>query len=464
MMKTGFSFSNMNKNISKYIFFVIIAVYIVFIAALSWLFPYGLDEYFIKGFPLKKSFMASVAIFWFYSPKIGVFIAGALVFFGKWLFVLLNPFVQLAITFAMFYFVHLRLPDFKNYKDMPAFLFLLLCGIFAVTSPAETVFWQGGAANYSWVFLVFISYLCCLRAFYAGKPLFEDSWLKAALFLLFGFGVGLTNENNAPMALCLMAAFLVLCLWKGRKIPKWFYGGLAGCVAGVFLMFYAPALSGRMGSSGGVFGDFTLGQKLFFHINHLDYFIRNNLLLPVLGPLALFICGMDSAKKPFKNQNYLMALLCSAICWALAFVLFAAPDFWRSYYSASMFSILSFTFILIYILQTYKINLLKYAAIFITGFALTAGPLFAFTFIDLHCQAARRAAIIAHAKAQGKESVDLPLFIILKGPSANLSIRFYDAALASPAERKYYYKIAINPTPLLPEQIFNDGTEPAMII
>ncbi|MDR1123151.1 MAG: DUF6056 family protein, partial [Elusimicrobiota bacterium] len=175
------------------------AAYALFISIFSFLYPVGLDEYFGLGIGWREALSRAFLTFWTHSPKTGVFIGSFVLYFGKWLFVLLNPFAQLGVCAGIFYIVYLRLPDMRAYEDLPVFILIMLLSVFAAPVPSNTIFWIGGAVNYSWVFLFFLLFLCALRRLWEGRPfVFDGGFRGCVLAFAAALCLGLSNENNSP--------------------------------------------------------------------------------------------------------------------------------------------------------------------------------------------------------------------------------------------------------------------------
>jgi hypothetical protein len=263
----------------------------LFIFIFSFLYPLGMDEYAGLGFGWRESLGRALQTFWTHSPKVGVFIGAFVLYFGKCLFILLNPLVQLGVCAGIFYLVYLRLPDARDWKDLPVFILIMLLSVFAAPMPSSTVFWIGGAINYSWVFLFFLLFLCALRAAWERKPfLFDRGFLGLVSAFAAAVCLGLSNENNSPASLAVLCAFFALASWRKIKIPAWFWCALAGCTAGFALMFLSPALKQRVADTTTGFMEETLLTKLFFHINHFHVFIKANMLIFVFcAPTKLVV-------------------------------------------------------------------------------------------------------------------------------------------------------------------------------
>ena len=428
--------------------------YAAFISIFSFLYPIGLDEYFGIGIGWGEALNRALFTFWTHSPKIGVFIGAVVLCFGKWFFVLLNPLAQLGVCAGIFYLVYMRLPDAGDYKDLPVFILIMLLSVFAAPVPSNTIFWIGGAVNYSWVFLFFLLFLCALRAAWEQKKfIFDGGFLGCALAAAAAVCLGLSNENNSPAALGVCGVFFVLAAGRKIKLPVWFFCASAGCAAGFGLMFLSPALKQRVAETTMGFMKEDLLTKLFFHINHFHIFIKANMLVFAFCCIGLLICGIDWDKKAFRNKNYLLALAAAALGFGLFFILFLTPFVGgRNYYSAAMMSIIALLFLLEYVKEEYGFAPAKYAAAAALIYAVVQLPLFAIPYINLRGQEVGRQALLAQAERGGKTAY-LPYYIsVSAGGRENDEILFYDVMYATPQERRLYFKTETVPVILLPLQ------------
>ncbi|MDR0646363.1 MAG: DUF6056 family protein [Elusimicrobiota bacterium] len=417
---------------ANFVWILVCFVYLLFIFVFSFLYPYGPDELAsINSKYFTEMLKLSVNVFLTISPKIGVFFSLIILYLGKWSFLILNPLVNLLLIFSTFFFIYLRKPDFNSLKDISVFILIAILSVYGVASPNETLFWIGGAAAYNWTFAVFLLILCAIRALLVKKYLFKDNAFARVIFLFFGLIAGMSNENTGPMALLIFTACFFYMRAKRIKIPKWYYFLFIGAVLGVYIMFFAsPAHKIRMEYSPlySKINPPSIWQKMFFHINHLDKFIRGTLLIPVFNFFALLICVLDKKKLILKRNDYILALFCFLVSCGLFFVLFAVPYHMRLYYSASFFSILAFIAVLKYISYTYKFNITKYVSALAFSAALIITPLFTIPYIALYKADIERDNTIQKAKLRGQEYAVIPIFLIVSGPTENLTIQFYDPA------------------------------------
>ncbi|MDR0646646.1 MAG: DUF6056 family protein, partial [Elusimicrobiota bacterium] len=270
-----------------------IFIYLAFIALLSALYPYGFDEY--QG--LSDSLKSAFKIFWHthtsFQPRIGGLFGSIILYLGKWSFVLLNPLAQISLVFSYFYFIFLRMPDFKALKDLSVFLLLCLLSFLAVPIPAETVFWIGGANNYSWTMLIFMIMLCALRAAAEGKDFIGKKRFNLFIFAVVGLFLGMSNENNAPMALVIFALSFAYFKIKKIQIPKWYYFALLGIIVGLIILFFSGGTLKRAADwNFEYFFKASVLTKMFFHLNNMhDYFAA--VLLPLITPILIFLVFVD---------------------------------------------------------------------------------------------------------------------------------------------------------------------------
>ena len=225
------------------LFFVI---YIAFIAFFSYLYPLTKDEilsYKVTTLPL--AWKAVKLTYQYNTLRLGPFLGTFLLVGGKPFFIVMNPFVQIISLLTIFYFIYLRFRSLKNLKDFPAFLLLTLLCTFFIAKPDNTIFWLGGAATYSWPFIVFILFLIYLRKYYKASAKSTPFWLLPLYFIL-GFSVGWLHENTSPMALCIVFAFGAWFIYKKRKLNGSFWSVFIGVISGLLFYFTSPGLYMRL--------------------------------------------------------------------------------------------------------------------------------------------------------------------------------------------------------------------------
>ncbi len=414
-----------------------IAAYLIFIFVFSALRPYGMDEYRIDYASVKDIFRGFMSAYMTENTRIGALVNNVLLYLGQWSFLVLNPIIQLLVVFQLYGLIFLRLPDFKTLKDFLPFSIIMLASVFAAAQPDNTIFWMNGACSYSWLMPCFLLLLILLRLnLEKGFIPPNNLWVKAGIFIA-AFFTGMSNENNAPMALCIFILFGLYCLYKKIKPPFWYYWALAGIAAGLAVLFGAPGLYKRLDYW--VFEDFrqsSMLKKMFMHASKMNDFFRISFFIPIINIIGLAVCTADGDKPApvLKNKNFLYSVFFWGVSFTLAFVLFNAPAIsLRVFYSASLFAIVAFIFFVEYLQEAYKFKLYKYIFTAAAAFAVLAMPRFAVPYVNLYQQNAARETQIKQAKEQGKTFVYCPRLIVLKGPTENLEIEYYD----------YFHQLAI---------------------
>ena len=418
-----------SKN-NRAFWFLLCAFFILFIIIFSYLYPYSADEYLYTYGSIKQVFSQYFLSYKLWNPRLGLLFVSIVLYFGKWLFLILNPLMQLALIFAEFYFVFLRLPDFNFLKDSVPFAMLMILSVFLISSPDNSLFWIGGACNYSWALLPFILLLCALRLLSENKLFFKDNLPVFAAASALGFMTGMSNENNAPMALVIFTMFLFYALYKKRKLPKWFFFAFGAAAVGTFLLLTAPGSFSR--STSWEYADFLgmpLGKRLFLWLNHMQDLLTAQFYIPALLFIALPLAYLnkDAPESPVKDKNLFLSAACFITASVLAFVLFMAPHPpERAFYSASVFYILSFVFFLKYFAETFKIRSYEFIFIPLVAAWTILAPFAALPYISLHIQDAQRLNVVKQLQGKNIKVLYADRFKILSGPTKNLSLTYYD--------------------------------------
>lgn len=243
-------------------FWALVAAALLYVALLSWWSPFTSDTYHhaLTGmehrFSLSLVWERCVASYMSWNPRIGEYLAFAVATAGKWLFILLNPFVQVCLALMMFYLASGRRVDPRSWPDVRLFGLALLLLFTCTARPGVTIYWLSGATNYSWGAALWLGFLCLYRELLEnrengekGKPAKKGFGQWAGVVAL-GLLAGMTNENNIPGTWLLLGAlFVFVRLVRKEKLPLWFYAGVAAQVAGSLCMLLAPGLSARMHSA-----------------------------------------------------------------------------------------------------------------------------------------------------------------------------------------------------------------------
>ena len=420
----------MTKNYKKtYIIWgLFFIIYIAFIVFFSYLYPLTKDEilgYKITTFPL--AWKAVKLTYQYNTLRFGPFLGTFLLVGGKPFFVLANPFMQIISLLSIFYFIYLRLPSLKDLKDFPAFLVLTLFCTFFIAKPDNTIFWIGGAATYSWPFIVFILFLIYLRKYYKAASKQTPIWLLPVYFI-FGFSVGWLHENTSPMALCIIFTFGAWFIYKKRKLNGSFGSLFIGIVAGLLFYFTSPGLHTRLSIPElQEFLNAPLYMKLFWHIKNMDDLFGAFLYIPVFIPFLLFYRWSALKNDFFRNEDLVLSSLCYVCAFVLAMVLCMAPLVpERAFYSASVMFVCSFFFLLKDFIPLCEFDLMKALAVILTVWILMIMPIFYTSYKYLYDAYNDRQKQIEQAYKKGQKRIYLEMIHNLHTFPDNLATLHYD--------------------------------------
>ncbi|MCR5504800.1 MAG: DUF6056 family protein [Elusimicrobiaceae bacterium] len=420
----------MTKNYRKYLliwggFFL---VYFLFIAFFSYLYPLTKDEilaYKITTFPL--AWKGVKLTYQFNTLRFGPFLGHFLMVWGKPFFVFANPFMQLFAVTSIFYFIYLRFPSLKNLKDFSAFLLITLLCTFFIAKPDNTIFWLGGAATYSWPFIVFTWFLIYLRKYYKSEPKKTVLWM-IPLYFIWGFCVGWLHENTSPMAFCIMCAFAAWFIYKKRKLNGSFWAMFAGIIAGLIFYFTSPGLHARLSIPElQQFINLPIYMKLFYHIPNMDALFAAFLYIPVFIFILLLYRWRNLKKDFLKNENLVLSALCFICAGVLAMVLCMAPLVpERAFYSASVMYVCSFLFLVRDFEPLCEFNLMKTLTAILFVWVLMLMPIFYTSYKHLYDSYKTRQKYIEYAYRTGKKRIYLEMIHNLHTFPDNLATLYYD--------------------------------------
>ncbi len=405
------------KKYSVYIWALVAFLFISFIGIMSYWYPVTLDEYFRWQNPF--DFIIIKKAYFEYVPRISTLFSPLIFILGKWFFVLTNSIIQFANCLCVFYVLFARLPNIKDFQDMPYFLIILCMSIFFVCSPSQIMFWLSGAVNYSWNMFFLLLLLCFVRQIQTQKFILKDNLLTGIFVFLLAFIVGMSNEALSPIAFGFIICFGIFCNFKKIKTPRVLSFMIFGLTIGCLVFFSAPAHYYKMTNSMiSNLSSVTLNQKLFFHIFHFNEFFKAQFFLPLIVSLFLLIAALDKDKRNFKDENFCYSLSFLLTGFFMAFVLFIVPTPpLRAYYPASVMNILAFLFLVRYYIETYNYDFSKIICYLILAVSLCFAPRFVIPHYVLHLQ----------EKEHNTLNIEVPCFV-LKGPTDNLSIGFMDPA------------------------------------
>ena len=430
------------KKYSVYLWGIVALIFTVFIGIMSFWYPVTLDEFLRWQEPFtwelikdafKEAYFTAV-------PRVSVLFGISIFGLGKWSFVLLNPLVQLSNCLCIFYILFARFPNIKDLEDRPYFLIIIFASMFYICRPSEVMFWLSGAVNYTWTILPFLIMLCFLRRIQTSNIILKDSLILRICLFILGFLVGMSNECLAPVALGLALCFALFCEYKKIKTPRTLSFLIFGLAIGCLIFFSAPAHYHKMtlGFISKVSAA-SLSQKLFFQISHLNDFFKAQFYIAFIIFIFLIIGFLDKDKKNTMRENLWNSLFVFMISIMMAFILFAAPRApLRAYYPASVLIIISFLFLVKYYISAYKFDFSKWLCYIIITVGLFLSPRFILPHYSLYLQTD------IHIYLESLPKPILAPYMVLKGPTDNLSIGFTDPARSIEIEKDTYY-VATSP-------------------
>ena len=181
------------------------------------------------------------------------FLAHLFQWIGKTAFDFINTAAFAGLITLIYFHAFGTLRGFRPYAWLAAFV-----GVWALT-PAfgESLLWVTGASNYLYGILMVLLYLIPFRRCLEDERPRNKPWYALPALLL-GVVAGWTNENTGGAL-----AVLILCLaiWRlvGKKrVPFWWWAGLAGVAAGVAIMVLAPGELSRLSGAGGTGGLYAI--------------------------------------------------------------------------------------------------------------------------------------------------------------------------------------------------------------
>ena len=421
-------FTNLKIKPKNWFIFITVCFYL-FVLLCSVLYPLSFDEVRFYGLAYKgilegiKTEMLTMA------PRLLNLLTVAGLYWGakyKIFFCLINPFIQVAITYLLFYFIKGRKLNINEQADILPFLLICLTCIFAVATPSITLFCIAGAANYSWTFCLCLLTLCLYRFTYKGNK-FKNTWYVFLICFLLGFASGMSNENTGPMMFGIAFCFFLLCKYKKIKVPAYVYLSFLGIILGIVAMFGSGGSSYRLSVRFYSFWvEASITRKLFFYLPHFNDFLEALYYIPVFVFFGLVLTACDLKKKVLREKFILSAffLFCGLLT---AFALVAAPLVpTRAYYSAGMFCLISFFFFLDFFYEAYKIYALKYITLVFLVYCLIISPFVVLPYVNLYKNFKVREAQISLAKEQGKEVIYTDIIHITPAPTQNLTIEYLD--------------------------------------
>ena len=415
-------------------------LFALFILVFSYLYPYGADEYFYQF--RCPDLIAAVKEYFFsytnHNPRIGLLVNNIIISNGKWLFLILNPLIQLFLVLSLIRLINGKWVDFSCLKDFPLFVLLAAMSVFLVVQPDNTLFWIGGACNYSWSFLPFIWLLIFLRHIYENGQTPNLKIWQSVLLFIGAFILGMSNENNSIAAFMLILAFMLYCFRKRIKICPSLAIIFLGVLIGLVLLFAAPGSYKRAAYPLlSFFREASILEKITWHYPKIQDLAVSMFLIP---PTALFFMLLElfsTRLKALRNNDFLYSAITFLTGMFLAAILAGAPILGntRPFYSASAMWIISFVFLIKYFQGIYKFDLMRIFAWAAFIFAFFITPFFSIQYFYIYSQEKSRGKYIEKLRAKNPPTAYIPYLLPIDGPTNNLRIFYYDVLLSKEKEK-----------------------------
>lgn len=265
------------------------------------------------------------------------FFAHLFLWLGKDVFNFINT-VAYAVLITLIYF-----HAFGTLRNFHPYLWLVIFAGLWLLTPAfgDDYLWVTGASNYLYGMLMILLYFIPFRRSFESMNPPNKFWYTPFAFLG-GVFAGWTNENTggalAVMLICLLGWRFI----EKKRIPFWWWSGLAGVFIGVALLVLAPGELLRLNIAGGMGGLHTIigrvvsiTKKLLrffwpgiaFWVFQLVIFFTNKRDLRLLCfPLIVLLTGLAAtysmALSPWMpNRTW---------CGPLVFFLISAVSIWQA--------------------------------------------------------------------------------------------------------------------------------------
>jgi len=360
-----------------------------------------------------------------YGARLGTMGFFLMSFFGRWLFIILNPIAFLALGLLTYILAlgHSPSPDSVHDVGLLALVYLLIGG--AAPAITEVSFWANGAMQYMWGCAAVFAFLVPFRYLLDGRIIIADTTEIAVVMLISGFIVGQATETIVPAAIGLVSALWIVSIRKGTQRPAWFYAGLAGLVVGFIVFVIAPGNFNRAATaSSGTLWNMGLVDRFVNVVPHLfNKFAvySGRFLFRILGSVAivgLLVLVLDSFKTrrnkfaEIWKSRLPLALVCLATAVLMIFSLFIPPVKMstRVYFGAGMMIILFLViFVRVLFFEKYP-KLAKYVVGVTCFLCFMEMAAIAKEYVGIHEQNRRRLEIVTCAKEAGLSRVKVPLF------------------------------------------------------
>jgi len=359
-----------------------------------------------------------------YGARLGTMGFFLMSFFGRWLFVLLNPLAFLLLGLLSFMLALGRSPAPDSMQDVGllGMIYLVIGG--AAPAITEVSFWANGAMQYLWGCAVVFAFLVPFRYLLEERRIISGG-LEATL-LMFGAGliVGQATETIVPAAIGLIGFFGLIVHRKGENLPAWFWAGLAGLCIGFVIFAVAPGNFQRAASASsttswsmGILDRLVTIPPLLFNKfaayagRFLVRIVGGIALLAVFALLVDSLAARRNQVAVLDGEKLTLALLYTLASAGTIFSLFASPVRMstRVYFGAGMMMILALA------LFTHVVFFERYPKLGRYVVAVTCFLCFmemcaiAKELADIHHQDRVRLEVVRRAREAGQTVIEVPL-------------------------------------------------------
>lgn len=214
----------------------------VFFFVLNAMFPTQSDDFGITSVNIN----AAIHSYMHWNGRFGELLR---VWFGSPLahtpyFAFVNAFFGVGFLYLLFVLLFGRFP-IPNLADCATIAFMLFL-FMAFRAFGAMFFWTTGAMNYLWAYSFMLLYLLPYRIFWQNPTAKSRFSLPKALgMLIYGIIAGWSYETGIVI-IVFQFALLAYGLWRGVRLPLWYYAGIVGFVAGWIVLFVSPGSKERM--------------------------------------------------------------------------------------------------------------------------------------------------------------------------------------------------------------------------
>lgn len=284
---------------------------------------------------------------------------------------ILNTLVYLIYVTLIYY--HIK---GKTKHDFVVFIGVNILVYFLQPVFGETILWLTGSANYLWGTSVILLFMLPYRMYDAEKPA-RYTILKCIGMFILGIMAGWTNENTAAAMLFMLVIFVAFYKVKKWRIPSWALAGLAGALAGYFIMILAPGNFMRADlRTGGMTMDlFYLSYRFLTSTQLLFQYLG---VINLIGFILLLLFRYNSKNdKSYPYNIFLISLYFIGALVAIYVMLFSPFFPPRAWFGAVTFNIISFG--IIFKNLNYSFDMLRKIRLAMFFFGIVV---FAFTYYE----------------------------------------------------------------------------------